>query len=254
MLGALSTIPTLGAATLTPLISKSADVFGRPETLTASIASYVLGTALQAKASSMELFCIGTIFWTIGFLGVISMFEIIIADLTSMRLRVVVFYLPAIPYLITTWLSATLRNAIIQACPSVQWRFAWSAILYTACSAPLVMAMFIIERRAKNRLSPSQSQTVPRDSMRGRVARTLLRLRQMDILGWICFVGIVTCLLAPWAAVRYAPVRRCYVLDIYTSYQLNSSDLTDFLPTRIGTCCGPTRSRCLVEPCYDIRE
>ncbi|KAF2445044.1 MFS general substrate transporter [Karstenula rhodostoma CBS 690.94] len=200
MLGALNTVPTLSAATMTPLISKSADVFGRPETLVASIASYVLGTALQAKSTNIGLFTVGTVFWAIGFLGVISMFEIIIADLTSMRLRVIVFYLPAIPYLATTWFSAALRNTLVKACPSVEWRFAWSAILYVVCSIPLVIGIFIIERNAKKRLFPSEFENTMRTPVRGRVSRLLLRLRQMDILGWICFVGIVTCLLAPWAS------------------------------------------------------
>ena len=31
-----------------------------------------------------------------------SMFEIIIADLTSMRSRVILFYLPALPYLVSS--------------------------------------------------------------------------------------------------------------------------------------------------------
>ncbi|KAK7180298.1 siderophore iron transporter 1 [Paraphaeosphaeria sporulosa] len=200
MLGALNTVPTLVAAAMTPLISKSADVFGRPETLIASIAFYALGTALQAMATTIQLFLGGTVIWAIGFLGVISMFEIIIADLTSMRLRVVVFYLPALPYLVTTWFSAVLRNALVEACPPVKWRFAWSAILYTVCSVPLVIGLFTIERNAKKRLSPSELENAMRIPVRGCVSRLFLRLRQMDLLGWICFMGIVVCLLAPWAS------------------------------------------------------
>ncbi|KAL5427362.1 hypothetical protein PMIN04_001376 [Paraphaeosphaeria minitans] len=200
MLGALNTVPTLVAAAMTPLVSKSADVYGRPETLITSIMFYILGTVLQATATTIQIFLGGTIIWAIGFLGVISMFEIIIADLTSMRLRVVVFYLPALPYLVTTWFSAALRNALVETCPSVHWRFAWSAIMYFACSVPLVIGLLTIERNAKKRLSPSELENALRIPVRGRVSRQLLRLRQMDILGWICFMGIATCLLAPWAS------------------------------------------------------
>lgn len=66
ILGAINTISTLSAATITPMISKSADVFGRPETLLVSVLSYVLGTALQANSASLRLFCVGAVFWTVS--------------------------------------------------------------------------------------------------------------------------------------------------------------------------------------------
>ncbi|KAL1609919.1 ferrioxamine B transporter [Paraconiothyrium brasiliense] len=204
MLGAIYAISTMSASTLTPIISKSADVFGRPETLLASVVSYVLGTALQAKSPSIGLFCTGTVFWTIGFLGVISMFEIIIADITSMRLRVIAFYLPALPYLATTWTNAALRDALAAICPSWRWRFAWSAVMYTASSVPLIVGMFSIEHRAKKRAPQSGSEDTSETKLKlpkSCISLQLLRFWQMDIIGWICFVAIVSCLLAPWAAV-----------------------------------------------------
>ncbi|KAJ4350237.1 ferrioxamine B transporter [Didymosphaeria variabile] len=51
MLGAIYTIATLSAGSLTPIISKSADVFGRPETLLASVVSYVLGKLFRTTST-----------------------------------------------------------------------------------------------------------------------------------------------------------------------------------------------------------
>lgn len=65
------------------MISKSADVFGRPETLLVSVVLYVLGkilyalvlffeftslgTSLQANSrDSYSLFCAGSILWTVS--------------------------------------------------------------------------------------------------------------------------------------------------------------------------------------------
>lgn len=112
-----------------------------------------------------------------------------------------------------------MKNALTKACPSIQWRFAWSAIIYfgmcftfqtdsiyqkltatEGCSLPLVLCLYRIERNLKRRLPQFELENATKLPVRGRLSSQLLRLRQMDILGWICFMGIVVCLVAPWAS------------------------------------------------------
>ncbi|KAJ4305355.1 ferrioxamine B transporter [Kalmusia sp. IMI 367209] len=214
IIGAINTVSTLSTATLTPMISKSADVFGRPQTLLASVVFYVLGTAVQAHGENLVIFSVGTVFWTIGLLGVVSMFEIIIADITSIRLRVMAFYLPAAPYLATTWVSVTATNSLAHANYDRHWRFGWSAIIYTVCSLPLVIAMFVIEHRAKKRLFQPPIENELNSSKQHLGRHITLRLQQMNVLGWVCFVGIVICILGPWPSV---PLVQLHSEGLWTS-------------------------------------
>lgn len=68
------------------------------------------------------------------------MFEIIIADLTSMRLRVIVFYLPAIPYLVRPqafpqWLYAVPRQEL--SFPVLPWDMSCSVQIVGCCMSLL---------------------------------------------------------------------------------------------------------------------
>lgn len=211
-LAAVNAMATLSTATLTPMISKSADLWGRTETLLISVICYVSGTVLQSRAHATIMFSAGGILWTIGLHGVVSMLEIIIADFTTLELRVIMIYLPAIPYLAMTWIFDPLRRAMGE--DPLTWRkhLAWSAIAYSACALPLILAMFTIERRVMKRVKDSMPPLEPTASLepgknpsgsciRRWFTRFALRFQQMDIFGWIFFVGFVTCVLTPWPAI-----------------------------------------------------
>ncbi|KAF1933668.1 siderochrome-iron uptake transporter [Didymella exigua CBS 183.55] len=149
-----STLATIGvlrsviAAAAQPTAAKIADVFGRIEVILVSIFFYVLGTAIEAVASNVETFAAGAVFYQIGYTVMIVLIEIVIADITSLRSRLFFSYVPAIPFLINTWVSGDVSSATLNA-TSWRWGVGMWAIIYTVCSIPLIVALQWSSYKAK---------------------------------------------------------------------------------------------------------
>jgi SIT family siderophore-iron:H+ symporter-like MFS transporter len=70
------------------------------EVILVSIFFYVLGTVIEAVSSNVETFAAGAVFYQVGYTVMIVLIEIVIADITSLRSRLLFSYVPAIPFLV----------------------------------------------------------------------------------------------------------------------------------------------------------
>jgi SIT family siderophore-iron:H+ symporter-like MFS transporter len=53
------------------------------------------------------------VLWQLGLTGFQLLFEVLIADLSSTRNRVLMSYIPALPFLINAWISGNVTAAIL---------------------------------------------------------------------------------------------------------------------------------------------
>ncbi|RAL06700.1 putative siderochrome-iron transporter Sit1 [Aspergillus homomorphus CBS 101889] len=136
------------AAAIQPTAAKIADVFGRPELIVLSIVFYTVGTIVEACSRTVEQFTAGAVLYQVGYTSIVLLVEVLVADLTSLRSRLLLSYIPAIPFIINTWVSGNVAAAVLRA-TSWRWGVGMFAIMYPACTVPLLAMLFICQYHMK---------------------------------------------------------------------------------------------------------
>lgn len=186
---------TVIAAAAQPTAAKIADVFGRVELVYVSVFFYILGTIIEAAAKNVSGFAAGAIFYQIGYTIVTLLVEVIVADISSLRSRLAWSYIPALPFLVNTWVSGDIAQAVLSD-TTWRWGIGMWAIIYPICSIPLIIALNIAGRRAKkagalvNYQSPFKHHGF---------AQTLMGLFwQLDVIGIILLIAMFALILVPF--------------------------------------------------------
>lgn len=192
-----STINVLRAvigAAAQPTAAKIADVFGRVELIMVSVVFYILGTVIETVSKDVATFAAGTAIYQIGYTMVILLVEIIIADITSTRSRLFFTYLPALPFIINTWISGNITAAVL-ANTSWQWGYGMWCIIYPACTLPLIISLLIVSRRAR-RLGLMDNY---KSSFQILGARDFFKklFHLLDVIGIILLIALFALILIP---------------------------------------------------------
>ncbi|XP_044714459.1 siderophore iron transporter [Hirsutella rhossiliensis] len=116
------------AAAAQPVSAKIADVFGRVEPF--------------AWPSSFTF-----VIYQIGYTMIILLVEVIIADISSTRARLFFSYIPALPFIINTWVSGNISEAVLAA-TTWRWGVAMWCIIFPLCAMPLILSLGVVARRA----------------------------------------------------------------------------------------------------------
>lgn len=148
LLSTVNVVRAVIAAAAQPTAAKIADVFGRVELICVSIFFYVIGTIVEAVAKDIGTFAGGAILYQIGYTMIILLLEIVIADITSTRARLFFSYIPALPFIINTWVSGDIAEEVI-AKTTWHWGIGMFAIIYPVCAIPLIVSLWLVGRRAK---------------------------------------------------------------------------------------------------------
>lgn len=148
LLATVNVVRSVIAAAAQPTAAKIADVFGRVELVLISVVFYVIGTIIEAAANSTSTFVGGAILYQIGYTVVILLVEVIIADITSTRARLFFSYIPALPFIINTWVSGNITQAVLGA-TTWKWGIGMWAVIYPVCALPLMISLMVVARRAK---------------------------------------------------------------------------------------------------------
>lgn len=124
MLATVNVLRAVIAAAAQPTAAKIADVFGRAELIVVSIIFYTVGTVVETFAKNVSGFAAGAVIYQvriplmlrlplsnsvqIGYTSIMLLVEVLIADITSSRSRLLFSYIPALPFIV----SAKLINPI----------------------------------------------------------------------------------------------------------------------------------------------
>ncbi|CEN61142.1 hypothetical protein ASPCAL07806 [Aspergillus calidoustus] len=191
----LSTIGVLRAviaAAAQPTAAKIADMFGRVELIFFSIFFYTLGTVIETAADNVQTFCAGAVIYQIGYTGVMFLVEVLIGDTTSTRSRLLFSYIPATPFIINTWISGNLTDAVLKV-TSWRWGIGMFAIIFPVCSIPLFLTLTYGHWKAKKVTSyPSLVDVF------GTKKFLVEIFWRMDILGIILLIAVFALILVPF--------------------------------------------------------
>lgn len=195
-LATINLLRSVVAVAIQPTAAKIADVFGRFEVVAASTFFYVIGMAIESTSSSVYAFCAGTLLYQVGYTCIVLLLEILVADFSSMRARVFFSYIPALPFVVNTWISGSITSAVLRI-TTWRWGIGMWCIIYPVASLPLLITLYSIDRRTaprpgnKNELLDAYSGL---DSLRKWSAQLF---DQVDGIGLITLVSAFSLVLTP---------------------------------------------------------
>ncbi|KAG5931748.1 hypothetical protein E4U59_007939 [Claviceps monticola] len=178
-----------------PTAAKIADVFGRVELVCVSVLFYVVGTIVEAVADNVDTFSGGAIIYQIGYTMLTLLVEVIIADITSTRARLFFSYIPALPFIINTWVSGDISSAVL-AGPGWKWGIAMWAIIMPVCALPLIGSLMVVTRRAKRQGLLGNYTTAFKQLGFQNLAIELFWL--LDVIGIILIIAVLDLILVPF--------------------------------------------------------
>ncbi|KAL6887971.1 ferrioxamine B transporter [Trichoderma evansii] len=146
-LATINLLRSVVAVAIQPTAAKIADVFGRFEVVLASTFFYTVGMAIESTSSSVYAFCTGTILYQVGYTCIVLLLEILVADFSSMRARVFFSYIPALPFIVNTWISGSITSAVLRV-TTWRWGIGMWCIIYPVASLPLLITLYSIDRRS----------------------------------------------------------------------------------------------------------
>ncbi|KAF7550638.1 hypothetical protein G7Z17_g5572 [Cylindrodendrum hubeiense] len=221
----VSTVATLRAviaAAAQPTAAKIADVFGRVELVCLSVFFYIIGTIVESISNNVSQFAAGAVIYQIGYTMIILLVEVIVADITSTRARLFFSYLPALPFIINTWVSGDITEAVLGA-TTWHWGVGMWCIIYPVCALPLIISLSIVGRRAKKQGLLTNYRSSFQQLGFQNLAVELFWL--LDVIGIILLIAVFALILVP--------------LTIAGGFQAKWSDAQVVAPLVIGFLCIP---------------
>ena len=131
--------------------ARAADIFGRFTVLIVAVIFYVMGTIIESQATNVSRFAAGACFYRLGITGLMLMMEVIAMDFSNLNWRLLASFVPALPFIINTWISGNVLTAI-----GTNWKCGigmWAFILPLSC-IPLGFCMlhmrYLAHKNAKD--------------------------------------------------------------------------------------------------------
>lgn len=131
-------ITALVAAGAQPVYARLSDIFGRLEIFLVLIAFYVVGTVIECKATSIQIYAAGSVLYQIGYTGAIIIVLFIVSDFSSLKWRLFYLFVPSFPFIINTWISGNVTAAVGQ---NWRWGIGMWAFIYPLACMPLVACL-----------------------------------------------------------------------------------------------------------------
>lgn len=182
------------AAAAQPVSAKIADVFGRVELLCVAVLLYVVGTVVEAVSGSIDTFAGGSVIYQIGYTAIVLLVEVIVADISSTRARIFFSYVPALPFIINTWVSGNVSAAVLAA-TTWRWGVGMWCLIFPLCAMPLILSLWLVSRRAakQGHLANYRSSF---DTL-GLRSLTLELFWLLDVVGLVLMVALFALILVP---------------------------------------------------------
>ncbi|KAF1845005.1 siderophore iron transporter-like protein mirB [Cucurbitaria berberidis CBS 394.84] len=179
--------------------SKVIDVWGRVEGFFFMLIVVVVGMALKAGCKNMETYIAGHVLYWAGHIGVLYVTDVMAADITSLKNRMIIFTINGTPRIASTFAGPAIGDLFIN---HGNWRWAFGAfiIIFIGCCLPAMGVMVYMYRKAK-RAGVIHKQ---------RSNRTVLQsvwfyFVQFDITGILLIMFAFCLFLLPFSLVSYAP-------------------------------------------------
>jgi MFS family permease len=133
-----------GSSALT--FAKIADNFGRVQTFLATLLLQLIAQAMKAGANNIETYAAGDVIYWTAHIGFLSAMDLIIADSTSLKNRMLMTGINGTPLIIAVFAGPEIATHFLT--HNIRWAFGCFAIILAAVSIPPALLMLYWERQA----------------------------------------------------------------------------------------------------------
>lgn len=147
LLATTSIVATIigGVSRLT--IAKMIDIWGRCEGFVVMVILVVLGMVLKATCVNVEMYAAAhTLYW-VGHLGMQYVVDIILADTTTLKNRMLIIGINATPTIATTFAGPKIAE-LFYVYANFRWAFGAFSIILVAFCLPVAIIFIISKRKA----------------------------------------------------------------------------------------------------------
>lgn len=133
LLSTVNVIKGVISAAAQPTYARLSDIFGRLEMFILAVIFYAMGTVIESQAYDMYRFAGGTVLYQVGYTGVILILQVVLADFSNLNWRLLCSLVPAMPFIINTWISGDVTEASLA---TYSWNFSigmWAFIFPLSC-------------------------------------------------------------------------------------------------------------------------
>ncbi|KAK2752889.1 hypothetical protein FQN54_008042 [Arachnomyces sp. PD_36] len=172
-------------------ISKIINIWGRVEGLILMLLLMVVGLIIKAVCPNVEAYAAAhTLFW-VGHIGLVYIVSVFIADITSLKGRMLMFGINATPSIATTFAGPAIAQEFLD---HSTWRWAFGAfcIILPALSVPVVVSFIVNHQKAKR-----LGMATKRDSGRTLLESAKYYVREFDVLGMLLTTAGFALILLP---------------------------------------------------------
>jgi MFS family permease len=128
-------------------IAKVIDIWGRGQGYTVMLVLCVVGLTMKATCDSVEMYAAAhTLYW-IGHIGIGYIITVVLADMTTLQNRTIMFGINTTPSIISTFAGPKIAELFLQKI-NFRWAFGGFSIILTAFSLPILTVFFLHQRRA----------------------------------------------------------------------------------------------------------
>ncbi|KAL2367685.1 MFS sugar transporter [Blastomyces gilchristii] len=199
LLASVSIVSTIlsGCSTLT--LAKIVDIWGRIEGYLFMLVLVIVGLIMKATCQNMEAY-VGahTLYWT-GHIGMIYCVDVMLADMTTLRNRMIMFSINNTPTIASTFAGPKIAD-LFYTNLNFRWAFGAFSIMIVGVSLPVVVIMIFMERKSVKAgfLNKEKSGRTLWESIK-------YHFVQFDVVGIVLITAAFALILLPFSIVVYAP-------------------------------------------------
>ncbi|KAJ8115506.1 hypothetical protein OPT61_g2873 [Boeremia exigua] len=187
-----------GCAPLT--LAKIIDIWGRVEGFLFMLVVCVAGMIVKAVCTNVQSYIGGHILYWTGHIGLLYVIDVMCADITTLKNRMIIFGINQTPRIAATFAAPKIVDDFYYGSAGWRWAFGTFIIVLVAVSIPCMAVMLYMYNKAR------KAGLVKKESSgRTAIASIQYYLVQLDILGLILIMAAMTLFLLPFTLVAYAP-------------------------------------------------
>ncbi|OQE06655.1 hypothetical protein PENVUL_c017G06010 [Penicillium vulpinum] len=199
LLTVVSVVSTILGSSSKLTLAKIIDIWGRVEGFLIMLVLVTIGLIIKATCKSMEMYTAAhTLYW-VGHIGLTYAVDIMLADMTSLRNRMIMLDLNGTPGIASTFAGPEIAT-LLYINLDFHWPLGAFAIMQVGVSIPVIAVMLFMQRRAEKSgaLEKTRSERVWWQT----IAHYFI---EFDVIGIILITAAFSLILIPFSIASYGP-------------------------------------------------